>query len=111
MVILYNFKIFGHNLRLYTKASKEIVLLEVRKQQHSFVSQCGSVVERNAQVKRQHLGWRKFDSFKGYATLKSSNESETRVWCFLFLVWLTILNNKPPIIINIAFYVHYSKTM
>ena len=53
-----------------------------------------------------------FDSLeKGYATLKSSNESETRVWCFLFFVWLTILiillipifapiNNSHNVLIN-----------
>ena len=35
-----------------------------------------------------------FDSLEkeGYATLKSSNESETRVWCFLFLCLVDYLN-------------------
>ena len=57
----------------------------------SFAGQCGSVVERNAQVKRHHLEWTKFNSVEEYATLRSSTKSESCVWCFLFLVWLTIL--------------------
>ena len=36
----------------------------------------------------------RFSRKEGYATLKSSNESETRVWCFLFLCLVDYLNDE-----------------
>ena len=61
-------------------------MLEVRKQRHRcrLVGQC-SGKKRTTTVKHYHLEWTNFDSVEGYATLKSSNESETGVSSFFSL--------------------------
>ena len=70
----------------------------------TFDGQCISVVVRNAQEIWYHLEWMKFDFQEGYAALKSSNERETLVWCFLFLVWLTIYYSFTSSSFNLSFF-------
>ena len=60
----------------------------------TFNGKCVSVVIGNAlEIRKDRKRVRNtelmnLDSQEGYATRNSSNQSETRVWCLLFLVWL-----------------------